>query len=147
MAATYRASGASEACWEALGYAVLGPVAMRYDQIEQLSARLYKEARGGPFAETDGLVRLAGCSGAEFAIVLARLGFRSKQGKGDTPTHFSPKRRPGKSARKGQTAKDGKKPQAVAAKRKTRKRRGSRAEPAFDHTSPFAALKDLVTAK
>jgi len=147
MAPTYPSAEASEACWEALGYMVLGSVALRFDRLEQLSARLFKEARGGPFAESDALARLAGCSGEAFATVLARMGFRPRPQAGDKPTLFHPKRRPGKAGKANDAKKDTASDAPADGKKKPRRRRNRRQGRQPDHASPFAALKDLVTAK
>jgi ATP-dependent RNA helicase SUPV3L1/SUV3 len=147
MAPAYASAEASEACWEALGYMVLGPVALRYDRLEQLSARLFKEARGGPFAETDTLGKLAGCRGEAFATVLAQMGFRARPQEGDKPTLFHPKRRPGKNGKAGGKQKAANAAGSSDGKKKPRRRRNRRQGQAPDHASPFAALKDLVTAK
>lgn len=147
MAPCYRSSGASEACWEALGYAVLGPVAMRYDRIEQLSARLFKAARRGPFGETESLAKLAGCSDEEFAAVLARLGFRMRRQDGDKPGLFVPKRRPGNAAARNGDGTGAKPADSAIAGKKSRKRRNRKPALEAHRDSPFAALKDLVIAK
>jgi ATP-dependent RNA helicase SUPV3L1/SUV3 len=130
---------APRACWAALGYAVTGPVALRYDRLEQLSARLHKEARHGPFAESEALSALAGCSGADFVAVLGRIGFRARPG--DGAPSFVAKRRPG---RKGKGARP--KAGASAAPRDAGAN-GCGAGAAHDPESPFAALRTLVAAK
>jgi ATP-dependent RNA helicase SUPV3L1/SUV3 len=137
----YDKTEASEGCWGALGYMLLGPMAMRYDRVEQLSARLHRAARGGPFVETAALAALAGCSGEDFAVVLARLGFRARPQGDGKPVCFALKRRPGrKDAGNGASGKKGgDKPGG----RRKRNRKPQEADPA----SPFAALKSLVIAK
>jgi len=135
-------SAASEDCLGALGYLLLGPVALRYDRVEQLSAQLHRAARGGPFAETATLSGLAGCGGDGFAIVLARLGFRARRAEKGGPVLFAPKRRPGK---QDDAAADA--PAKKRGKSGPRRRRAKRTDAAPDHASPFAALKTLVTAK
>jgi hypothetical protein len=147
MAPSYASADASEACWEALGYMVLGPVAMRYDRLEQLSARLFKEARGGPFTETDALAALAGCSGEAFAAVLGRMGFRARPRAAGEPARFHSKRRPGRNGKAGDAAKQIKSAASADGKKKPRRRRNRHQDREPDHASPFAALKDLVTAK
>lgn len=139
MAACRRAALAGEACWAALGYAVVGPMAIRYDRLEQLAARLHKEARGGPFGETEALSALCGCTGAEFAQVLAHLGFRARPG--DGATTFAAKQRPG---RTGKPAADA--PTAESQPKSAPRRKG-RGKASCDPASPFAALQTLVAAK
>ena len=143
MAPCYNWALASVDCWSALGYAVLGPVAMRYDRVEQLSARLHREVRSGPFAETEALAALAGCSGEDFATVLARIGFRARRQGDGKPVLFAPKRRPAKNdaAASDAPAKKG------AGRSGPRRKRNWQQDPVPDHASPFAALKILVTAK
>ncbi|MPY73338.1 MAG: hypothetical protein GEU87_03680 [Alphaproteobacteria bacterium] len=130
------ASVASDACWAALGYLVIGPVAVRYDRLEQLSAQLHKEARGGPFGETETLSRMAGCSGADFAAILGRLGFRARRGEGADV--FVLKRRP---------ARGGKRSREKTGAGDANGRCLGGGEDLHDSGSPFAALRTLVTAK
>jgi ATP-dependent RNA helicase SUPV3L1/SUV3 len=132
------------ACWSALGYAVIGPMAIRCDRLEQLSARLHREARGGPFAETPALSSLAGCSGEDFAAIVSRLGFRLRQGDGGAV--FVTKRRPGRGGKQGarKNAADG---APDAAKTAAGSRLNGRERDHGDAASPFAALRTLVTAK
>jgi ATP-dependent RNA helicase SUPV3L1/SUV3 len=145
LAPVYDRAAASEACWGALGYLVLGPVALRYDRVEQLSSRLHRAARSGPFPETAALAALAGCGGEGFATVLAHLGFRARRGEKDAPVLFALKRRPGRQETAAANAAG-----APGKKRKKsgpRRRRSKGQDAAPDHTSPFAALRTLVTAK
>jgi len=149
MPACRRASEAQAGYWAALGYAVIGPMAIRYDQLERLSARLHKEAREGPFSENEALSALAGCGGAAFATVAGQLGFRARTPEGGAATVFVPKRRPG---RKGKTR--GKPPAATTEtktkpkpKGKTARQRKRPDKAAADPASPFAALQILVGAK
>jgi ATP-dependent RNA helicase SUPV3L1/SUV3 len=145
-----RKSEASEARWAALGYAVVGPMAIRYDRLEQLTARLHKEAREGPFAETAALSTLAGCSGADFAAVVGQLGFRARAPRGGGVTVFAPKRRPGRSGKaqaKASTVDGGTAAAKTPAKGKAAQQRNGRDKTCGDPASPFAALQTLVGAK
>jgi ATP-dependent RNA helicase SUPV3L1/SUV3 len=132
------------ACWSALGYAVFGPMAIRYDRLEQLSASLHKEARGGLFAETPALSSLAGCSGEDFAAIVSRLGFRVRQGDGGPL--FVPKRRSGRGGKQSvrKNAADG---APAVAETAPGSRLNGRGRDRGDAASPFAALRTLVTAK
>jgi hypothetical protein len=150
--ACHLASAAGDACWAALGYAVVGPMAMRYDRLEQLAARLHKEARDGPFAETEALSALSGCSSADFAAVVSHLGFRALVPRGGGGTVFAPKRRPGRNGRiqaNSPTADGGSADTEAGMKAsgKAVQRRKERGKTSGDPTSPFAALQTLVGAK
>jgi ATP-dependent RNA helicase SUPV3L1/SUV3 len=120
--------------WAAVGYVPLGSVALRCDRVEKLSAALRKAAKQGPFEESEALAALAGCSGAAFASVLGRLGFR-----GDPVENgilYKLKRRPNRQGKPGE------KPAPRRPKSKPRKK-----PPEVDPASPFAALRDLAVAK
>jgi ATP-dependent RNA helicase SUPV3L1/SUV3 len=143
-AACESAARFDSACWSALGYAVIGPMALRYDRLEQLSAALHREARSGPFAETPVLSNLAGCVGDDFAAIVSHLGFRMRQGDGGPV--FVPKRRPGRGGKQAgrKNGADGR-PGAAAADPGSRV--NGRERDSGDAASPFAALRTLVPAK
>ncbi len=84
---------------------------------------------------TEALSALAGCSGEALATVAESLGFRVRQQDG-VPA-FVAKRRPG---RGGNGA-------AANAELDAPPRARGRRKDAHDPTSPFAALRTLVTAK
>ena len=129
---SFPVSLAPAACWTALGYRPLGPVALRIDRIEKLSAALRRSARKGRFSETARLSALAGCAGEDFAAVTARLGFKAEQVDGRTV--FSPKRAPGRQGKGGKG-------------KRTKQRGGDGSEASSDTQSPFAALKTMVPVK
>lgn len=120
--------------WAAVGYVPLGSVALRCDRVEKLSAALRKAAKQGPFEESEALAALAGCSGAAFASVLGRLGFRGDPA--ENGILYKLKRRPNRQGKPGE------KPAPRRPKSKPRKK-----PPEVDPASPFAALRDLAVAK
>ena len=61
--------------YEAAGYRVLGPLALRVDMVERLAARAWALSRGGPFTAGPELLSLAGCGNGEMTEVLAALGY------------------------------------------------------------------------
>jgi hypothetical protein len=128
------AAGESGDHWAAVGYVPLGPVALRCDRVEKLSAALRKAAKQGPFEETEALAALAGCSGPAFASVLGRLGFRGEPT--DNGIRYKLKRRPNRQGKPGEKS-SSRRPRSKP--RKT--------PPEVDPTSPFAALRDLAVAK
>ncbi len=107
--------------YEAIGYRVVGPRAIRIDIFERLTAALRQRARTGPFPADAALLAQAGCRRDEFDSLLKALGYTAV-------------------ARDGA---DG--PQLYAFKRRqTRKRRArSKADGAQRRGSPFAVLAQL----
>ena len=72
-----RDPGLAEGLYEAMGYRVLGPRALRVDRVERLAMAARRLARLGPFAPVPELVAIAGCRKDELAGVLAALGYRA----------------------------------------------------------------------
>jgi len=68
--------GGGEAFLLAIGYASLGPVAVRIDLIERLANRLFKRAAAGPFVPDADLAASIGCRASDLPGLLAALGFR-----------------------------------------------------------------------
>ena len=66
-----------EGLYEAMGYRVLGPRALRVDRVERLAMTARRLARQGPFAPVPELIAIAGCRKNELAGVLAALGYRA----------------------------------------------------------------------
>ncbi len=122
--------------WNAAGYAVLGPLALRADITERLAYKARQLGRTGPFAPSTELMSLAGCTEDELAALLRALGYRRLKAKPSAeneaaPVLFVAKRRERKPRTDGKSAR----PRRAKAKPKT-------SEPPVD--SPFAALKSLV---
>ena len=65
------------AFYEAIGYRLLGRLALRLDAIERIAARAGKLSRAGPFAPPAAMTALAGCDEARFGAVLTGLGYRA----------------------------------------------------------------------
>jgi ATP-dependent RNA helicase SUPV3L1/SUV3 len=106
---------------EALGFRVLGLIAVRADILERIAARAWTLAAKGPFVPPPDLLNLAGCGPNELASVLAALGFeRIPQGEASA---FRPRRRRKEKGRPGPS----------------RTRRADRGE-----DSPFAVLEKMV---
>ncbi len=80
---------------EAVGYRPVGPLAVRIDMVERLSAKAWALSRGGAFAATPELLSLAACTAEELDGVLAALGYRAaRKGGGDSPPTYRPRRKP-----------------------------------------------------
>jgi ATP-dependent RNA helicase SUPV3L1/SUV3 len=112
------AKDAPKDAYEAIGYRLLGPVAVRLDMVERLAARAWALAKTGPFAADGELLTLAGCAATELGRVLTALGFNA-QTTADGVRYHPPRRR------------------------KTRAR-AARPTRAADAHSPFAKLRDLA---
>ena len=83
--------------YEAAGYRVLGPLALRVDMVERLAARAWALSRTGPFAVGPELLSLAGCGSGEMAEILAALGYRGT-GSGNAITYVRAPRRKARAA-------------------------------------------------
>ncbi|HLJ20235.1 MAG TPA: helicase-related protein [Stellaceae bacterium] len=67
----------ADGLYEAMGYRVLGPRALRVDRVERLAMAARRLARQGPFGPLPELAQTAGCRKDELAGVLAALGYRA----------------------------------------------------------------------
>jgi ATP-dependent RNA helicase SUPV3L1/SUV3 len=67
----------AEGVYEAMGYRVLGPRALRADRVERLAMTARRLARQGPFSPVPELTAIAGCRKSELAGVLTALGYRA----------------------------------------------------------------------
>jgi ATP-dependent RNA helicase SUPV3L1/SUV3 len=76
-AAQPRDPAISDPAYGAMGYRVLGPLALRVDRLERFAAAARRLARQGPFGATPALAQLAGCSLDTLAAVLPVLGYRA----------------------------------------------------------------------
>ena len=70
------AASADTAFWTAIGYRVLGPLAVRIDRAEALAAALRRQKP--PFALTPALAQLVGAKGLDLAGAVEALGYRGK---------------------------------------------------------------------
>lgn len=114
---------------EHCGYRVLGPLAVRIDMAERLSAKAWSMVKDGPFAPTADLTSLIGASNTQLPGVMKALGFKRiqrKNAEGTPEDRYVPSRT--------------NKPNKKTAKRPIAP---SRSEP--DPDSPFAALKHLAS--
>lgn len=107
-----------EAYYEAIGYRVLGRIALRADRLDRIAAELARLGRQGPFQASPQLLSLFLCRKEDLAPALAALGYRVEAG----GPHIILQPRVGDKAH---------------AKRRAR----ARAAEAKD--SPFAVLKEL----
>ncbi len=76
-ASSPRDSAIPDGLYEAMGYRVLGPRALRVDRVERLALAARRLARQGPFGPVPELAQTAGCRKDELAAVLAALGYRA----------------------------------------------------------------------
>jgi ATP-dependent RNA helicase SUPV3L1/SUV3 len=125
------------AAYRAMGFAILGPRALRADMAERLAAALAKRARAGAFAPDPAIFATAGCSRGQFPEMAAALGY-SIAGLGeDGEARYRRAPRPGygKSTGKGKTNAKGK------SKSKGKGKGGNGEKRRIDNPdSPFAAL-------
>ncbi len=76
---------------DAVGFRVVGPIAVRADVLERVAARAWASAKQGPFASPAHWPDLPGCGPGEISAVLAALGFE-RVGQGEK-TLWRPRRR------------------------------------------------------
>ncbi len=107
--------------WMAIGFRVLGGMALRVDRLERLAAAARKRARGGPFAADAVLAGAAGIERARLAPLLEELGYRRRI-EAATEIFVAP------------------------ARRRRRAPQPSRAPPLAHDGSPFAKLRELRLA-
>ncbi|WP_421883022.1 helicase-related protein [Pacificispira sp.] len=122
-----------EQVWPLLGYAPLGPIALRLDRWEQLAAHLRNRKKGARFEPDAEFCARLGLAADDPALpgVLRALGFK-QEATGDSPNAaFVPVSRNRGAKRKGHKKQQSAKP--------------SPARPNPD--SPFAVLQDLVVGK
>jgi ATP-dependent RNA helicase SUPV3L1/SUV3 len=91
-ASPVRDVGIPDGLYEAMGYRVLGPRALRVDRVERLALATRRLARRGPFGASPELAQTAGCRKDELAAVLAALGYRAVMD--STGVTFHARRRP-----------------------------------------------------
>jgi len=118
--------------WAAVGYLAVGPLAVRYDIAERLTAMARQRGYKGAFSIDASLLSLVGCSPSEMDGVLLDLGFRhdTTKAEGNALRYVLSRRSRMNAMRPSQ-----------------RKRPGHRQEPRIDPTHPFAALKNLLPPK
>ncbi len=105
----------------AAGYVPAGRLAVRADILERLAEQAWTLVRNGPFAPGPEMLTLAGCSAADMAGILVRLGFRQQTTDGEE--RFAVPRR---------------KRRPATPRKPRRPDRSKRPE------SPFASLRELV---
>jgi ATP-dependent RNA helicase SUPV3L1/SUV3 len=118
----------ADAAYEAMGYRMLGPWAVRADRLERLAAAARALARQGPFAATPALAGIAGADPADLAVLLPPLGYRAvHDGVDGTVLFQARRRREGNGARRPRPAPSRDVPGAAE--------------------GPFAKLRDLRLAR
>ena len=123
------AAGEAPEFYAAIGYAVLGGMAVRVDRVERLAAALRHKAREGAITATPDLAAAAGCTVEDLGAILPVLGYRALEA--ESGTTFVPRKH-----RRRQRAGAGRRDE-----RADRRRAGHEGE---DH--PFAKLKALRPA-
>jgi ATP-dependent RNA helicase SUPV3L1/SUV3 len=102
--APIRDAGLADRLYEAMGYRVLGPRALRVDRVERLAMAARRLARQGPFAPVPELVAIAGCRKDELPGMLAALGYRAVMDASGIRFHARRRPPPRKPARRAASA-------------------------------------------
>ncbi len=97
-ASSPRDSAIPDGLYEAMGYRVLGPRALRVDRVERLALAARRLARQGPFGPVPELAQTAGCRKDELAAVLAALGYRAVMDANGVSFHARRRPQPRKAA-------------------------------------------------
>ncbi len=123
-----------QAFYEAIGYRVMGALAIRIDMVERIAEIAWGLNGKKPFAISPELLALGGCGTEEMAVILRHLGYRKREKDAVALFKWQPQRAP--KAQRRATAK----PAGVI--KKTRPR-----SPDYDADSPFAVLNKLKIAR
>lgn len=118
------------AFYEAIGYRVIGQLAVRLDMLERVAEKAWELNGKSAFPMSPDLLALAGCGADEMAIILKQLGYRRSEVEGVARFKWRPPKSP-----RSHPVKSGKPV-------KTRKKK-TPARPAYDPDSPFAVLGAL----
>ena len=121
-----------------LGYSVMGQRAIRVDVLEKFAAIVRKLARGGPFAATPDMLRLAGGDATVLGPIMRDLGYVMKE----TAEGPSYQRKPRRSRQPKRGPKSGK---DRVQKNGVPKSGAPKAQ--MDPHSPFAKLRELALVK
>ncbi len=97
-------AGVAEGLYEAMGYRVLGPRALRVDRVERLAMTARRLSRQGAFAPVPELIAIAGCRKNELAGVLAALGYRAVMDASGVTFHARRRPQPRKTPRQPEAA-------------------------------------------
>lgn len=124
--------------WNHLGYTLIGPIALRQDRSERLSALLRKLSKKSPFTPPPEIGQITGCSETEIHQLLRGLGGKRDEETGAWSLHVK-----GQKRRKNVTipTKDNQR-----AKPKS-KQHSRKSKTVSESDSPFAALKGLLDKK
>ena len=140
------ARGVNPNYYYSIGYQPLGPLALRVDILERLSAKLRQKAQSGTFELDPALISLVGTRKADLEEILDRLGYQqidvSEPAQCSNETNLTPNRNNSpiykKSSPYGATSKKN--------RRKKPKSGTSKVTP-NPNTSPFAVLQNLKFPK
>jgi len=142
---------------EAIGYRLVGPLAVRVEILERVATEAWDLAEKGPFAEPAQLMNLMGCGAEELGRVLHALGYQRETK--DEQVTYRPKRRqagrtgtapdparpkgPRKGPRKGGQKDNNKGDRKGNRKARPPRNAAKKPERAPDPHSPFAKLAEL----
>lgn len=118
------------AYYEAIGYRVMGKLAVRIDMIERIAEKAWELNKKKSFPMAAELLALAGCGADEMAEILKILGYRRSEIEGISHFRLRP-------PRKEKSAAGSPSDKSKLAKKSPKK------SPAYDLNSPFAILSEL----
>lgn len=122
------------AFYEAIGYRVIGPLAVRIDMIERIAEVAWGLNGKHPFAIPPELLALGGCGIEEMAVILKHLGYRKHEKEGGMLFKWKPPRQI-KAPRDKKTAQAN-----IPVKTRTPR-------PIYNADSPFAVLHKLKISR
>jgi len=138
-----RISALPDAFYQAIGYRVMGDLAIRIDMVERIAALAWELGKKSPLVIVPDLLSLAGCSVEQMTLILQCLGYVSRT-KGELVTfHFRHKgeNKVAKNAKQGEKKHDDKKKSST----KTPSKKIPKVK--IDENSPFAKLREFHFSK
>ena len=140
------ARGVNPNYYYSIGYQPLGPLALRVDILERLSAKLRQKAQSGTFELDPALISLVGTRKADLEEILNRLGYQqinvSEPAQCSNETNITPSRNNSPIYKKSSTY------GAISKKNRRKKpKSGTSKVTPSPNTSPFAVLQNLKFPK
>ncbi len=132
-----------EAFYQAIGYRVMGDLAVRIDMVERIAELAWTLGKKAPFGINPDLLSLAGCTVEQMTVILKALGYISQTREETITFRYRHPRKVGKTdnAKQRPAKKEGK--QSDRPDRRLKNKRKTAEKTVVDDDSPFAKLREL----